>query len=45
MKEYTMKSDQEILEARIIDLNENERERLQKLMKKRGVDLIIIDPK
>lgn len=40
-----MKSDQEILEARIIDLKENERERLKKLLKKQGVDLIIIDPK
>ena len=40
-----MTSDQEILEAKIIDLNENERERLKKLMKKQGVELIIIDPK
>ena len=40
-----MRTNQEILEARIIDLNEKERERLQKLLKKQGVDLIIIDPK
>jgi hypothetical protein len=40
-----MKSNQEILEARIIDLNEEERERLQKLLKKQGVTLIICDPK
>jgi uncharacterized protein (UPF0216 family) len=40
-----MKSNQEILEARIIDLNEKERKTLQELLKKQGVTLIILDPK
>lgn len=39
-----MKTNQEILEARIIDLNEKERKRLQELLKKQGVTLIIYDP-
>lgn len=40
-----MKTNKEILEARIIDLNEKERKKLQELLKKQGVTLIICDPR
>jgi len=37
------KTDKQILETPIIDLNNEERERLRKLMKDSGVPLYIID--
>jgi len=37
------KTDKEILESPIIDLDSEERERLKKLMKDRGVPLIIFE--
>lgn len=39
----SIKTDKEILETPITDLDTEERERLKKLMKERGIPLLIID--